>query len=633
MTNYGQLREIIQAQLKQQAQQLRISAATLDEALVKASSQFSLPLEEIGYQLLQDPERSSSPTPQRVVIIAYPQSLSSKVSAIETPNAEHADAPHNQDGDYSLRVTAKGVLLRIRKPQQQGRTISLSEVEDAIITRLRHSIDNPEIATIVAQADGEYHTIAPFQHSPLDDPSLSLEISNDQMTARLHLGSPKSGGVDHSAAAIAHYLKTQGITHGIINKNLRSIEEYPRYTRTYTVAVGSAVAHGKDAVIDYQLKEHSPAPEAQESEGRLHPRYLRPIINVMKGQVIAIKHPATKGVDGTTVYGTTVPATDGKDLPLRCSHGAQLIEDDTKVVAEYQGQVSLHDSVIEVRKSHVINGDVDLKCGNIVFLGNILIRGNVNDGFTVKASGKIEVLGHVEKANLDSEDDIIVHRGISGRGGAYINSDGNISSQFIENAKVRAAKKVMVSNSIVNSDVWAGEKVICSQRRASIIGSNISTTELISAKSIGTAGGNLVRLEVGQNPFRLQYLTEIQQYRDKLKEQLRHYLLMERKTATERSSESNSPRIEQEEKIAQEKLVVYQEIEKIEDEIKELEIEIISLQTAGRVCVARSIYPGVKLIINGIAQTIQQEIVHRCFVERGGKIKMTPYGKDVSTAD
>ncbi len=629
MTNYSQLREIIQSQLKQQAQQLRISAATLEKALEQAASQLSLPLDKIGYKLLQDSSNPSLATSHEVVIIAYPQPVSSK----ETPTASPEESLQEQNNTCSLRVTAKEVLLRVNKPQQNQRAISLSEVQDAIVARLHYSVNNPEIATIIEQADGKYHTIAPFQHDPLDDPPLSLEINSSQMTAWLHLGLPKKRGIDHSAAAIAYYLKTKGITHGIINEVLRNIEEYPRYGHPYKVAVASAAAHGKDAIIEYQLKEHSPSPKAEESHGQLHPRYLRPIINVLKGQVIAIKHPATRGVDGITVYGSTLPATDGKDLPLRCGKGAILIENENKVIAEYPGQVSLHDSLIEVRKSHVINGDVDLKCGNIIFLGNILIRGNVNDGFIVKASGRIEVLGHVEKAYLDSEDDIIIHRGISGRGEAYINSDGNISSQFIENAKVRAAKKVMVSNSIVNSDIWAGEKIICSQRRASIIGGSISATEFISAKSIGTAGGNLVRLEVGQNPFRLQYLTEIQQYRDNLKGQLRHYLLMERKTPTEESSSVSSSRTEQEEKIAQEKQVVYREIEKIEAEIKELEDEIVSLQVAGRVCVARSIYPGVKLTINGIAHTIQQEIVSRCFTASGGRIRITPYGKDVSTAD
>ena len=55
-----------------------------------------------------------------------------------------------------------------------------------------------------------------------------------------------------------------------------------------------------------------------------------------------------------------------------------------------------------------------------MFLGTVFISGNVEDGFSVKASGNIEVKGTVGKSELDAEGDIVVSQGIAGKGDTLI---------------------------------------------------------------------------------------------------------------------------------------------------------------------------------------------------------------------
>ena len=64
---------------------------------------------------------------------------------------------------------------------------------------------------------------------------------------------------------------------------------------------------------------------------------------------------------------------------------------------------------------YTIEGDVNLKTGNVLFLGTVFVKGNVEDGFSVKAAGNIEIMGSVGKCLLDAEGDIIVHQGIAGK--------------------------------------------------------------------------------------------------------------------------------------------------------------------------------------------------------------------------
>ena len=87
------------------------------------------------------------------------------------------------------------------------------------------------------------------------------------------------------------------------------------------------------------------------------------------------------------------------------------------------------------------------------------VAGNVEDGFSVKASGKIEVHGTVGKAEIDAEGDIIVNQGITGRNEAKIRAGRSLWSRFIENATVSAGELIIVSDGIMNSNVSSKKKI------------------------------------------------------------------------------------------------------------------------------------------------------------------------------
>ena len=86
------------------------------------------------------------------------------------------------------------------------------------------------------------------------------------------------------------------------------------------------------------------------------------------------------------------------------------------MIADVNGEATFINDKINVETVYTINGDIDLKTGNQFFLGTIIVIGNVEDGFSVKATGNIEVRGNVGKAELSAEGDVIVHQGITGKG-------------------------------------------------------------------------------------------------------------------------------------------------------------------------------------------------------------------------
>ena len=179
----------------------------------------------------------------------------------------------------------------------------------------------------------------------------------------------------------------------------------------------------------------------------------------------------------------------------------RLAEDGLTIIAETNGQVLILNNKINVEPVLNIEGDVSLKTGNIMFLGTVFISGSVDDGFSVKASGNIEVKGTVGRSELDAEGDIVVSQGITGKGDGYIRSGKSIWSKFIENTRVEAGEFVIVTDGIINSQVSANRKILCQGKRAAIIGGNLSASEEIHAKTLGSiGGGSETILNVGFDP-------------------------------------------------------------------------------------------------------------------------------------
>jgi len=72
-----------------------------------------------------------------------------------------------------------------------------------------------------------------------------------------------------------------------------------------------------------------------------------------------------------------------------------LAEDGLSLLAGIDGRVEIIDGKIHIYAVYEVSGNVDNSTGNIDFVGNVIIHGNVLTGFEVKSGGYIEVSGRV----------------------------------------------------------------------------------------------------------------------------------------------------------------------------------------------------------------------------------------------
>jgi uncharacterized protein (DUF342 family) len=360
---------------------------------------------------------------------------------------------------------------------------------------------------------------------------------------------------------------------------------------------------------------------------------------------LAKKIPPEKGVQGRTVKGNFLPARDGKDIPLPLGDHVHVAEDGVTILADINGQVVLTGGKINVEPVYTVQGDVNLKTGNIIFLGTVIINGNVEDGFSVKAAGNIEVNGTVERAELDAEGDIIVHQGVTGKNSGVVRAGNSIWARFIENTNVEAGNMVVVSDGIINSQVDAFKRIICRGKRAHIVGGRLRATEEINAKILGSpTSGTETICEVGIDPKSKMQLETLVAKRAEMEKQLDEVQLniqtlinikKQRRTLPEDKEVYMGELMDKRQALTADLFRNREETAKIEEFLN-------TIRTRGRVSASAKVYPGVKIIIKDAMNDIRTEYKAVTFILENNLVRVTKYeepdeevkkGPDGYTAD
>jgi uncharacterized protein len=294
-------------------------------------------------------------------------------------------------------------------------------------------------------------------------------------------------------------------------------------------------------------------------------------------------------------------------------------------LASVNGQVILVGDKINVEPILEVEG-VNIKTGNVTFLGTVVVKGNVEDGFDVKASGNIEVYGTVGKSQLEAEGDVIVSQGIFGKDQGYIHAGKSLWTKFIQAAKVEAGDYIIVSDSIMNSDVTAMKRIILQGKKAQITGGHLFATEEICAKNIGSPGGGTETiLEVGFDPKAKQRLGELQTMQGNLMKELEEVELDLSTLENQKKIRRSLPKDKEEnlsnlknrrQEITSNSNEMTREIQQIQEHLRELKV-------VGKIKASGIVYGGVKIYIRDVVDEVRSEVhgvtfyLENNFVRRG----------------
>lgn len=254
---------------------------------------------------------------------------------------------------------------------------------------------------------------------------------------------------------------------------------------------GKQPVPGKDGYLEWE-KSDQELDEKHEDNAKVNLREVRKIQSVKNGDKIARIIPPAPGEDGCDVFGNPIPAAKGKPVILKKGKHTRVLNDIVYALAD--GQLSLGKNVIHVLPTFEVQGNLDLKTGNIDFIGNVTINGDVPSGYSIKAGGDITVNGLVEGSRLEAGGSITISGGVLGAGEGKLIAGESVSAAFLNHAEVTAEHSISIKNFILQSFCRAGESIIC--HKGYVVGGKLQAGTLIQVVDAGTDAQTKTVLEI-----------------------------------------------------------------------------------------------------------------------------------------
>ena len=506
---------------------------------------------------------------------------------------------------FQLVVKADGNYLTVYPASKNGVAIDLTTLKGRLAEEGIRDYDPLQVARIVRAADG-FET--KLKAAPEDDGEnaiipFSIEIARDAMTAAVRFDDKKGNlppDVSDILDALAAKKVVYGIDHDAIGRGVARLTPF-------IAARGTEPEAGTDARIEKKFDMGAKGRPAERAYDRVDYKDMNIFIRAQIGDVLAVRIPETAGVPGKNVFGEEIPAKPGKSAVLPQGKNTRIV-DEHELVALIDGQIVDDGKKVSVDPHLVIDTSVDVGTGNVDFAGSVEIRGDVESGFTVKASGDVEIKGMIGGGEVTVRN-VIVHGGIRGMNIGRIQALEDVSISFVENANISAGRDIFVKDVVLHSEMRAGHHVRVEGRRGFITGGKVGAGESIRAKVLGNNFYVQTNISVGIDPnLKHRYDALAKEYQASVKRLTEIRLSLETLKKQPLMSLS-ARRREQLAELTHEQFPLTAEIRKMQEKLAAMEEELEQMKR-GSVAASDTIFPGVNITINGVKKSVEEELKH-----------------------
>lgn len=503
-----------------------------------------------------------------------------------------SEREHSHDGEYGpLEIIMEGTEdLPLSKEEIE------SERQRATVSLFARAKKNHMITR--ANEEGEIPSV---------DAEAVVHVARKRMAAWAFVFPPTGEGGPLTKQELELALAECTVCAGLDEEALNKIVEEQPYFKLMLIARGKPMVPGKDGYVVENYPRSIEKTFSMDEMGNVDYRAQNYVQIIHTGDVLCEAIAPTPGEDGLDVLGTVIPAKEGKEAKLLLGQNTALSEDKTKVIASMEGHLRFQEGKFHVKPTFHVPGDVDFNVGNIDFLGDVHVKGDVREGFVIKATGTVTVEGLVEGAVIEADGDVIISNGILGDDKAVIKAGGLVQAEYIENCIVYAGESVRGS-SIVGSHINCDGTIVVRSGRGTIVGGYLIAAKKIDAKAIGSRAERLTSLSVGKLPYIRKRKEELEGSLEEVQGEMAE---VERTIEyLDRTAGSDPEKIQRVADFRLQKSVLSMQIahmqnklQEIEEKDKDKDDEMIS----GCKVVASTIYPGVQIEIQDLSYTVQEE--------------------------
>lgn len=434
---------------------------------------------------------------------------------------------HQRDGKFDLYFHDGFAEIIVYPPEGKGLPVYPEDISNRMKILGISKVRLQKIIQVIQEASSRPVKLVEWPEGILLSSKITITIGDDFMFAEAVISAPRPGGGNISLQDIHRELEKQNITYGINDKNINRVLADRDFGRSFLIAEGREAIDGRESVIEYFFETEGLKPFLEMKYGRINLKELNFIQNCQKGDILAELKPATQAIDGYNIYGTCFSAKlTGVAIPLSCGKNTHI--DNNCIIADIKGNVILTNKTVEVEEVVSVE-NVNYETGNINFDGSVDITGTIADGFSVRATGDIQVGKCIGRAEVSSERNVILKAGINGDREGTISCAGNLVTKYIESSTIKCGGDILAEEAIMNSQIDVMGSLFLSGRRAELIGGLSIVGGIIHCKKIGNLYDAKTNIILGIDPEKIENffctqkkLEEKRNRLDKLDEQLLH---------------------------------------------------------------------------------------------------------------
>lgn len=328
---------------------------------------------------------------------------------------------------------------------------------------------------------------------------IRFHCSHDALYALVFLFPAAWGGKTADSDRIVAALQAAGLSYGLVAESAAMLASGRYDMQILLIAKGTAPVDGRAGEVIEKYPRTEGITIQQDEHGKADFKNLNSIQSIRENQAICEIIPPTAGLPGTDVYGNQIRQKEGLAPYIPAGKNTRITEDGLRLVAASSGRLLFKNGCFEVTQVLIIQSDVDYSVGNLDFPGDIVILGEVQTGFTVKAAGSVTVHGTVEGAAICSGGDVILKKGMNGSYEGEIHAEGEVKANFLENCKVYANGSVY-ANSIISCQTYSGDGVYAEGSIGAVVGGSVTALYTVSARTIGNKNLKETVITLGTAP-------------------------------------------------------------------------------------------------------------------------------------
>lgn len=544
----------------------------------------------------------------------------------------------SKEAGYLCEFREDGVYLTIYPDAADGLLFELSDIRQILHDNGVIDYDIITLSQIVREASGESRKLADCYISSEDAATLPdqednvmqeeneldaeagilVDVSRDRMTVTIRYDTKegkKLPSIDTVKAALADHNIVFGIDDEAIRVGVESL--YP-----FVAATGKPPKNGENARIERHFDLGVKGRPKVDQYDRVDFKNMNLFVLAKKGDLLAVRIPQTEGEPGRDVYGLEVPAKNGKPIPIPQGKNTE-ISGENELIASIDGQIVDSGKKINIDPHLLIQGSVGVGTGNIDFAGSVEIKGNVEAGFVVKATGDIEISGMVSGGDVEGRN-VYIQGGVNGMNRGKVRAREDVRAAFAENAVIESERDIYIQDVALHSNISAGKRIFLEDKRGMVTGGLMEAGEEIRCKIVGNTAFVVTRLSVGVNPqLQKRYRELCQEYKES-KQRLKQITQMLNTLGKIDISRLPQERINQINALTRSQFPLAGKIKRDEKEILAIETELNMMQN-GKIRVSDTVYPGVRISINSIMMNVQSEIKRATLSVKNDRVDIGPY--------